>query len=55
MVSADKKYAEALESAVASVEIEGYSVTQSQKELCLDFLSGKINKEEFIQTMLERC
>lgn len=48
-------YAEALNNAIASVEIEGYDVSELQKEFCLDFIIGKMNKEEFIKTILERC
>lgn len=48
-------YKEILDNAVASVEMEGYKVTDSQKESCLDFVSGKINKEDFIKLILERC
>ena len=48
-------YMEALNNAVASVEIEGYEVTEFQKNSCLDFISGKMKKEDFIKLMLERC
>ncbi len=48
-------YAEELKNAIASVEIEGYNVSASQKEACLEFVSGKISKEEFIKMVLERC
>lgn len=48
-------YKEALNNAVASVELEGYEVTDTQKEFCLDFISGKINKEDFINLILEGC
>ncbi len=33
-------YSEALKNAVASVEMEGYTVSQQQKDLSLDFLVG---------------
>lgn len=55
MTKADKIYTDALNSAVASVEIEGYAVTEMQKELCMEFVTGKMNKDEFIKIMLERC
>ena len=55
MTKTDKIYTDALNSAVASVEIEGYVVTETQKELCLEFVAGKMNKDEFIKIMLERC
>ncbi len=46
---------EELENAIASVEIEGYRVTDEQKAQCLDFLLGKIDKETFIQMVLKGC
>ena len=55
MNTADNIYTDALDNAVASVEIEGYDVTDKQKALCLDFMLGKINKEDFIKTVLEGC
>lgn len=55
MNTASVAYIEELENAIASVEIEGYSVADSQKDVCLEFVSGKISKEEFIKKMLERC
>lgn len=42
------KYEEALNSAIASVEIEGYKLDEQQKAFCLEFVSGNINKEDFI-------
>lgn len=48
-------YKEALNNAIASVEMEGYDVNDSQKKICLEFVSGKIDKEHFIKIMLERC
>lgn len=48
-------YKEVLENAIASVEMEGYEVQKSQKDACLDFISGKINKDAFIKLLLERC
>lgn len=44
-----------LNNAVASVEIEGYSVTDAEKKMCMDFVSGSITKEQFIKIVLERC
>ena len=49
----EKEYA--LNNAVASVEMEGYIVSEYEKSLCLDVLNGKLTKEELIQIMLERC
>lgn len=48
-------YTEVLNSAIASVEIEGYEVDEQQKAFCLEFVSGNINKEDFINLILERC
>ena len=49
----DKEYA--LNNAVASVEIEGYNITEDEKKLCMAVLEGKITKEEMIKKVLERC
>ena len=46
---------DALNSAIASVEIEGYKLDDEQKEFCFEFVSGNMNKDEFINLMLERC
>lgn len=48
-------YAEVLNSAIASVEIEGYKLDEEQKAFCLEFVSGNMKKEDFINIMLERC
>ena len=48
-------YTEVLNSAIASVEMEGYKLDEEQKEFCLEFVSGNMEKEEFINIMLERC
>lgn len=45
----------ALDNAVASVEIEGYRVSEYERELCMDVLNGKLTKDDFIKIMLERC
>ncbi len=45
----------ALNNAIASVEMEGYSVSEYEKKLCMDVLNGKMTKDDFIKTMLERC
>ena len=47
------RYQEALDNAVASVEMEGYRITDEQKSQCFDFLSGKIDKATFIQMVLK--
>lgn len=49
------RYQEALDNAVASVEMEGYRITNEQKAQCFDFLSGKIDKATFIQMVLKGC
>lgn len=45
----------ALNNAVASVEMEGYRVSDTEKKLCMDVLNGKLTKDDFIKIMLERC
>ncbi len=48
-------YKKALDNAIASVEMEGYQITDIQKDFCLNFVKGKITKAEFVKLMLERC
>lgn len=55
MSEKEKAYKKALDNAVASVEMEGYNVSAEEKGICFEFLNGKLNKEEFIKTILERC
>ena len=43
-----------LNNAVASVEMEGYKISDNEKELCLEVLDGKLTKDEFIKIMLEK-
>ena len=50
-----KEKERALNNAVASVEMEGYSVPEGDKALCMDVLNGKLSKDDFIKIMLERC
>lgn len=45
----------ALDNAIASVEMEGFEFADGEKELCMDALEGKITKEDFIKKLLERC
>ena len=47
-------YNEVLNNAIASVEFEGYEIQEFQKKSCLEFVNGKINKDDFIKLMLER-
>ena len=44
-----------LNNAVASVEMEGYKISDNEKELCMEVLNGKLTKDDFIKIMLERC
>ena len=37
-----------LNNAVASVEMEGYKISDNEKELCMEVLDGKLTKDEFI-------
>lgn len=46
---------DALNNAIASVEMEGYNISEYQRELCIRLLKGQIKKDEFIKIMLERC
>ena len=43
-----------LNNAVASVEMEGYKISDNEKELCMEVLDGKLTKDEFIKIMLEQ-
>ena len=44
-----------LNSAIASVEMEGFHLSDYEKCLCLDAINDKITKDEFIRSVLERC
>ena len=44
----------ALNNAVASVEMEGYKISDNEKELCMKVLDGKLTKDEFIKIMIEK-
>ena len=46
---------QALNNAVASVEMEGYKISEYEKKLCMDVLNGTLSKDDFIRKMLERC
>lgn len=50
-----EKRKRALQNAIASVEMEGYTVSDYEKKLCMDVLTDKITKEDLIAQMLERC
>lgn len=45
----------ALDNAVTSVEMEGYKVSEFEKQLCMDVLNEKLTKDDFIKILLERC
>jgi hypothetical protein len=45
----------ALNNAVASVEMEGYKISEYEKNLCMEVLNGKLTKDDFIKIMLDRC
>lgn len=45
----------ALNNAVASVEMEGYKISEYERMLCMKVLNGNLEKSEFIKIMLERC
>ncbi len=49
------RYQEALDNARASVEMEGFRITDEQQSQCMDFVTGKIDKEAYIQMLLKRC
>ena len=44
-----------LNSAIASVEMEGVHLSDYERCLCLDAINDKITKDEFIRAVLERC
>ena len=44
----------ALNNAVASVEMEGYKISDNEKELCMKVLDGKLTKDEFIKIMFDK-
>lgn len=44
----------ALNNAVASVEMEGYKISDNEKELCMKVLDGELTKDEFIKIMFEK-
>ena len=43
-----------LNNAVATGEMEGYKISDNEKELCMEVLDGKLTKDEFIKIMLEK-
>lgn len=43
----------AIASATASVEMEGFTVTEQDKELCARLLKGEISKQEYIRIVLQ--
>ena len=49
------RYQEALDNARASVEMEGFRITDEQQAQCMAFVTGNIDKETYIQMLLKRC
>lgn len=47
-----KEYA--LNNAIASVEMEGYNISEYERYICMEVLNGNITTKQFIQIMLER-
>jgi len=45
---------QALRNSIANVEIEGYKLTDKQKDLCSQVLNGKLSKKECIKILLNR-
>lgn len=43
----------AVATAAASVEMEGFIVTEADKELCAKLLRGEISKQEYISIVLQ--
>ena len=43
-----------LNNAIASVEIEGYKLSDDEKELCMEVLNGKLTKEDYIKKKQQR-
>lgn len=42
-----------LNNAIASVEMEGYNISDYERELCMNVLNGNLSKDDFIKTMLK--
>ena len=45
----------ALRNAVASMEIEGFEISEDEKQLFFDFANNRLSREQFITLVLERC
>ena len=45
---------QALRNSIANVEIEGYRLTDKQKDLCSQVFNGKLSKIECIKILLNR-
>lgn len=45
----------ALNNAFASLEIEGYAISNTEKKLCSEVVNGKMSKQDLINLLLERC
>ncbi|MBQ9429605.1 MAG: antitoxin VbhA family protein [Clostridia bacterium] len=51
----DHEKISALNNAMASVEMEGFSFSEGERELCMAALEGRITKDDFIRILLKRC
>jgi len=47
----DTKIEKAVRSALVSVRMEGYTVTEQMQDLCLQTLSGKLSKQECLDIL----
>ncbi len=45
---------QALKNAIASVEMEGYRLSEFNKNLCKDVLDGKLTKQQCIEKILRK-
>lgn len=50
-----ENYLKSFNNAIASVEMEGYQISDEEKQICIEMIDGKITKEQFIKKLLERC
>ena len=47
----DTKIEKAIKSALVSVRMEGYTVTEQMQDLCLQTLAGKLSKQECLDIL----
>ena len=55
MSNNEKEIEKAMKSAKASMEVEGYLITEEQSELVRRVLSGEITEKEYERQALERA